>query len=100
MPPTALATSPRPSELVIHVAITPANAPASIMPSSPTANTPARSERMPPSAANSSGVPIRMHAARMSSITGATAPSHAPPGGAERDRREHEDHREPLDDRY
>ena len=50
---------------------TPPNAPMSIMPSSPTANTPARSERMPPNAANMSGVAMRMAASR-NSITPAS----------------------------
>ena len=41
----------------------PPTPPASIMPSRPTANTPARSERRPPLAASTSGVAIRIAAA-------------------------------------
>ena len=51
-----------------------AKAPASIMPSSPTAKTPARSDKMPPSAASRSGVAMRMAAARNSIMRGGLWP--------------------------
>src|SRR6266403_3073232 len=91
-PPRTLATSPQPRLPRTWLAITPAKAPASIMPSSPTAKTPARSERMPPRAAKSSGVAMRRLAAR-NSIT-----SSGPPGRrGQGDRGQHEHHGESLD---
>src|SRR5262245_9571644 len=75
--------------------MTPAKAPQSIMPSRPTPKTPARSERMPPSAAKSSGVAIRSAAARISAVasigSGPRAERRQPHGG------EDEHHRQPLD---
>src|SRR5215468_2464932 len=75
--------------------MSPANAPASIMPSRPTANTPARSERMPPSAAKSSGVAIRSAAARSSAAASIASDSRTASGQAHR--RQDEDHRQSLD---
>src|SRR5262249_52264299 len=77
--------------------MTPANAPASIMPSRPTAKTPARSERMPPSDAKSSGVAIRSAAARSSAATSIGSDLRA--AGGQAHRRQDEDHRQSLDDR-
>src|SRR5262245_62038698 len=76
--------------------MTPANAPVSIMPSRPTAKTPARSETMPPSAAKSSGVAIRRAAARSSATTSIASDSRTSGGQAHRG--QDEDHRQPLDD--
>ncbi len=62
---TAIAT-PTSALSVAQAPIAPPNAPMSIMPSSPTAKTPARSERMPPNEASMSGVAMRMAASRNS----------------------------------
>src|SRR5262249_47474239 len=53
-----------------------AKAPANIMPSMPTAKTPANSERMPPRAASMSGVAMRMAAAIKSVIGGGRSCKH------------------------
>ncbi len=63
-PPTRASRIPINALSLAQAPTTAAKAPISIMPSSPTAKTPARSDRMPPSAANSNGVAMRMAAAR------------------------------------
>src|SRR5216117_3824959 len=95
-PPTALASKPSPALPSACVAMTPAKAPVSIMPSRPTAKTPARSDRMPPSAAKSNGVAMRRAAA--SSSAAASIVSGLRATGREAHRGQDEDHRQSLDD--
>src|SRR5438477_5236298 len=95
-PPKRAKSMPAPALSLAQAPTTAAKAPVSIIPSRPTAKTPARSERMPPSAAKSNGVAILSAAARSSAVPSIASRFRAAGGQAHRG--QDEDHRQALDD--